>query len=210
MFDLLVSFFNIVLYQPLFNALILLYQYLPGHDFGIAVIVLTTLIRVALYPLASQGIRSQKALSSLQPKLKEIQEKFKDNREGLAKAMMELYQKEKINPFSGCLPSLIQMPILLALFLVLKTLSNGLEAGELQMLYSFVSYSDHINTMFLGLIDLTTASMPLAILTGVVQYYQMKMVMPSKPLFQKGNSKTPDFSQMMQKQCFIFFRLSRF
>ena len=205
MFDLFVSFFNIILYQPLFNALIFLYQHLPGHDFGIAVIVLTVLIRLTLYPLASQGIRSQKALSSLQPKMKEIQEKFKNDKAKLGKEMMELYQKEKINPFSGCLPLLIQMPILLALFLVFKTLENGLEVGELQMLYSFIPYSDHINTMFLGIIDLTAASIPLAILTGLVQYYQVKMVMPSKSSLRKSGGKTQDFSQMMQKQMLYFF-----
>ena len=205
MFDLLVSFFNIILYQPLFNALIFLYQHLPGHDFGIAVIVLTVLIRFALYPLASQGIRSQKALSSLQPKMKEIQEKFKNDKAKLGKEMMELYQKEKINPFSGCLPLLIQMPILLALFLVFKTLENGLEVGELQMLYSFVPYSDHINTMFLGILDLTMASMPLAILTGLTQYYQVKMMMPSKSSLRKSRGNPQDFSQMMQKQMLYFF-----
>ena len=69
-----ISVFNLILYQPLFNALILLYQYLPGHDFGIAVIVLTILIKIILYPLGAKGVKSQKALSSLQPKIKEIQE----------------------------------------------------------------------------------------------------------------------------------------
>src|SRR3989344_2659465 len=102
-----ISAFNAVLYQPLFNALILIYLYLPGHDFGIAVIVLTILIKLVLYPLGVQAIRSQKSMAQLQPKMKEIQEKFKDDKEQQSKAMMEFYKKEKINPLSGCLPLIV-------------------------------------------------------------------------------------------------------
>ena len=118
MFDLIISFYNTVLYQPLFNALILLYEYFPGHDFGIAIVVLTLIIRFALYPSSAQAIKSQEAMARLQPKIKELQDKYKDNKEQQAKEIMELYQKEKINPFSGCLPLLIQLPILIALYQV--------------------------------------------------------------------------------------------
>ena len=104
MIEPLIQFFNLVLYQPLLNALILLYNFLPGNDFGLAVIVLTIIIRLILHPTSVKAIKSQKALSLLQPKLKEIQRKYKNDRAKLARATMELYQKEKISPFSGCLP----------------------------------------------------------------------------------------------------------
>ena len=96
--------FNTILYRPLFNALLLLYEYLPGQDFGVAIIVLTCIIRLALYPSTLKSIKSQKALQEIQPKIKEIQTKFKHKKEEQGRAMMELYKKEKINPLSGCLP----------------------------------------------------------------------------------------------------------
>ena len=99
-----ISAFNTILYKPLFNALVVLYQYLPGKDFGVAVIVLTLIIRFILYPLMVKSIKSQKVLSELQPKIKEIQEKLKEDKEKQTKEMMALYQREKINPFGGCLP----------------------------------------------------------------------------------------------------------
>ncbi|PIX88058.1 MAG: hypothetical protein COZ30_01955, partial [Candidatus Nealsonbacteria bacterium CG_4_10_14_3_um_filter_36_16] len=97
--DIFINLFKVILYQPLFNALVLLYQYLPGHDFGVAVIVLTILIRLILYPLMVQSIKSQKVLSELQPKIQEIQQKYKGDKEKQAKETMGLYQREKINPF---------------------------------------------------------------------------------------------------------------
>jgi len=112
----LIQFFNIVLYQPLLNGLILLYTYLPGHDLGIAVIVLTLIMKLILHPSSLHAIRSQKALSTLQPKVKEIQRKYKDDKQAGARATMELYKKEKISPFSGCLPLLKQLPNLIAIY----------------------------------------------------------------------------------------------
>lgn len=71
------NIFNLILYQPLFNALVLLYTFLPGHDFGIAVILLTIFIRLLIYPLTLGAIKSQKAISELQPKIQEIQKSIK-------------------------------------------------------------------------------------------------------------------------------------
>ncbi len=79
--DIFIQAFKIFLYQPLLNALVFLYQYLPGHDFGLAIIALTILIRLILYPLMAKSIKSQKTLSDLQPKLQEIQQKHKDNKD---------------------------------------------------------------------------------------------------------------------------------
>ena len=194
----IISAFNIVLYQPLFNALILIYLYLPGHDFGIAVIILTILIKLVLYPLGVQAIHSQKSMAQLQPKLKEIQEKFKDNKEQQSRAMMEFYKKEKINPFSGCLPLLVQLPILIGLY---RVFWNGFGEAQLKFLYSFVSNPGQINTTFLGMMDLAHASIILAILTGIAQFFQSKMMMTK----QNKSAARADMSQMMQKQMLYFF-----
>ncbi len=209
MFELFISFFHIVLYQPLFNGLILLYQYIPGRDFGIAVIVLTVLIRLVMYPLGTKGIKTQKALSELQPKMKEIQEKFKHDKEKQGRAMMELYKKEKINPLSGCLPLLIQLPIIIALYQVFLSFKEaGLGPDQLQSLYPFIHFANDISTSFLGIIELTEPFWPLAILVGILQFFQTKMITPKqKGLFSKSKQQDTmgQFSSMMQKQMLYFF-----
>lgn len=199
--DILVSFFKIILYQPLFNGLILLYNYLPGHDFGVAVIILTVLIKVLLYPLGAKAIKSQRALSGLQPKIKEIQEKYKGDKEQQTKEIMEFYKREKVNPFSGCLPILIQLPILIALFWVFRTFEGGLSPEELEGLYRFVSYPV-LDTKFLGILDLVKPSIYLALLAGAFQFFQTKMVVPKN----KPNKKQASgLSDQMQKQMQYFF-----
>ena len=191
------NLFNLILYQPLFNALIFLYAYLSGHDFGIAIIILTAAIRLALYPLMAQSIRSQKILNELQPKIQEIQKQYKDDKQQQAKAMMELYQKEKFNPFGGCLPLLIQLPILLALYQVFW---RGFQAEQLGFLYSFVPSPGVIDPMFLGLINLTQPNIVFAILAGIFQFFQSKMMMPQMKKQQRGSDQMAQFSGAMQKQ----------
>ena len=199
--EIIISVFNTFLYRPLFNALILLYQYLPGRDFGIAVIVLTLLIRFILYPLMAKSIKSQKALSELQPKIQEIQQKYKDDKERQAREMMEFYKKEKINPMGGCLPLLIQLPILIALY---RVFWGGLQPESINSLYPFVADPGAINPFFLGLIDLSQASLVLAVLAGISQFFQSKMMTP-KMKKSSGSDKASQFSEMMQKQMLYFF-----
>ena len=201
MIDFFINIFNVILYQPLLNALILLYAYIPGNDFGIAVIVLTLLINFILYPLGVQGIKSQKAMQELQPKIKELQAKHKDDKEKQARAVMELYKKEKINPLSGCLPLLIQLPILIALY---HLFWHGLNADNMVHLYSFAPVFSEINTTFLGLVDLGKPSSILAILAGITQFFQTKMIIPKTKKPKKNDGQMAQFSDMMQKQMLYF------
>ncbi|MBZ9572737.1 membrane protein insertase YidC [Patescibacteria group bacterium] len=197
----LIQFFNIVLYQPLLNALILLYTYLPGHDFGIAVIVLTLIMKLILHPSSLHAIRSQKALSTLQPKIKEIQRKYKNNKQEQARATMELYKKEKISPFSGCLPLLLQLPILIALYQVFL---KGLKPEVLTAsLYSFVPNPGEVIPTFLGIVNLAQPNFLLALTAGILQFFQSKISFQKPRGEQK--SKKGDFSSMMQNQMLYFF-----
>lgn len=191
------NLFNLVLYQPLLNILVLLYQYIPGRDFGIAIIVLTIIIKLIFYPLGSKAIKSQKALAEIQPKIKEIQERYKDNKEEQAKQMMALYKKEEINPLSGCLPLLIQLPVLIALY---RVFWMGLDPNQLNLLYSFVPKPEVINSIFLGFLDLSRPNIVLAVLTGVAQYLQMRLITKKDDKVKKGQ----DFSAQMQKQMQYF------
>ena len=194
--------FKILLYNPLYNALVLLYLYLPGKDFGIAVITMTILIRIALYPLMMNSLKSQKSLSELQPKLQAIQEKHKNDKEAQTREMMALYQKEKINPFGGCLPLLIQLPILIALYQVFM---KGLGPETAHHLYGFVANPGTINTTFLGLVDLTKPSAVLAVISGIIQFIQTKTMTPQKKPAQGAKDQMAQFSEIMQKEMLYFF-----
>ena len=99
--DFFINIYHLFLEQPFFNALIWLSEVLPGKDFGVAVIALTVLIRFASYPLGAKAIRAQKKFAAIQPKVKEIQEKFKGKREEQTKAILALYRTEKVNPFAS-------------------------------------------------------------------------------------------------------------
>lgn len=201
--DLLISAFNLILYQPLFNALILLYEYLPGRDFGTAVVVLTFLIRLILYPSMAQSLKSQRVLSGLQPKIQEIQKKYKQDLSRQSRAIIELYRKEKISPLSGIFPLLIQLPVLIALY---RLFWKGVGAKEMSYLYSFIPNPGKIDPTFLNFLNLAQPSMVLAILAGVFQYLQSKGMIISQPASQKSLEKGGTrFSDMLQKQMLYFF-----
>jgi YidC/Oxa1 family membrane protein insertase len=158
---------------PIFlNVLVLVYNLVP--DIGVVIILLTLLIRLILAPSFHKSLKSQSAMTAIQPKMNEIREKYKNDQQAQAKAMMELYKEHKINPFSSCLPLLIQLPILISLYFVFtKALSGNL--GEL---YSFVHRPENLSPMFLGFLNLSQPSHVLAILAGLAQFWQSKQMAP--------------------------------
>ncbi len=164
--------FNQLIFYPIFNLLVFIYNILPGSDFGAAIIALTILIRLLFVPLSIKTLRSQKELTRLQPKIKEIQEKYKNDRQALGQATMALYREHKVNPFSGCLPLLIQLPVLIALY---QAFQLGLDPKSLDGLYSFVKNPGPISQTSLGFINLSQKSPPLAILAGALQFFQSKL-----------------------------------
>lgn len=199
MLEFIGSAFNLILYKPMFNSLVLFYNYLPGHDFGLAIIILTLAIKVILYPISVKAFKSQKVLQDLQPKIKQIQEKYKNDKEKLAKETLELYKIEKINPFSGLFLAFIQLPILIALYTVFK---QGLKPGELNNLYNFIANPGHINPVFLNFIDLSKPNIYFAIFAGISQFFQTK-IMSSNLKKDKNNSH--DMAQTMQTQMLYIF-----
>jgi YidC/Oxa1 family membrane protein insertase len=200
--ELIITIFNEVLYRPLFNALIFLYNTIAFKDLGFAIIILTVLIRLLLYPLSKKAIQSQKVISKLQPKIKEIQKKYK-NKEERARQMMEFYKKYKVNPMAGCLPILIQFPILIALYRVFFT---GLDINHFNILYNFVERPESLDLMFLGLVNLSHPNIILALLAGALQFIQSKMVFPSKSSQTQSASQKGgfDFSFLMGQQMVYF------
>lgn len=188
--------FNEFFYRPLLNGLVFLYNIVPGHDMGISIIVLTIVIRFILWPLTGKSIKNQKVLTKIQPQIEEIKKKFKNNKEAQAKALMGLYSENKINPLAGFLPLVIQIPIIFALW---RVFLNSLNL-DLNSLYSFIPAPAQVQSIFLGLVDLSHKSVVLAILAGVLQYFQTKMIMPAstKPV------EASSFSHIMSKQMLYF------
>lgn len=171
------NLFHTVLIQPMFNLLVFLYDVIPGSDMGFAIILLTVIIKLILWPFMNSSLKSQKSLQEIQPKVEELKITFKDDKEGLAKAMMTLYQEEKVNPFSSCLPLLVQFPILIALY---RVLLQGFNPDALGQLYPFISNPGTIDKMFVGLIDLSIPSIGLAVIAGILQFFQTRMLMSKR------------------------------
>lgn len=196
--------FHTFLYQPLFNLLIWLYNVIPGQDLGFAIIGISLLIRLALWPLSRTSIKSQKALQDLQPKLDALKIQYKDDKEGLAKAMMALYKEEKVNPMSSCLPLIIQLPILWALYRVLQ---DGMNMESLVNLYQFVARPETINLHFFGFINLAEANITMAVIAGILQFVQTKMLMAKRPpakLRKEPGAKDEDIMAQMNKSMLYF------
>jgi len=200
MFEFLANLFHTFLYQPLFNCLVFLYMYVPGRDIGVAIILLTVLIKILLYPTSAKAVVSQLAMQKIQPKMKEIQEKYKDDKEKQAHEMLELYKKEKMNPFSGLF---IQIPIIIVLIALYQVFMDGFNLDKLTVLYNFIPNPGRINHMFLQIVDLAKPNIWLAVLAGITQYFQAKTLLPKK---QASNSVGGiDTTAIMQKQMLYFF-----
>jgi YidC/Oxa1 family membrane protein insertase len=193
--------FQVLFYQPILNLLVFLYNVVPGNDLGIAIILLTIIIKIVLLPLSRKSIKSQKALQELQPKIEEIKKKYKKEKEKMSRAMMELYKKNKVNPLSSCLPLLIQLPFLFAVFRVFR---DGLSDTSLNLLYSFVSRPDSINYVSLGFIDLSEKQIVIALLAGIAQFWQSKMMMAKRPSVKSPGAKDEDMMAIMNKQMLYF------
>jgi len=199
--------YNEIIYRPLFNLLVWFYNVIPGHDIGLAIVLMTLFVRVLLYGMNSRSIKSQRQLQEIQPKIKEIQQQYKNDKEKQAKKLMELYQKNKINPLSGCLPLLIQLPILIALY---RVFMNGFKDESLSMLYqNYVYNPGHLNPVSLNFVNLSVPNVYLAFVAGILQYYQTKMLMGTKEDKKEDKDEnkdktaedtTQDFAKIMNKQ----------
>lgn len=198
------EWFRVFLADPMYNLLVWLYDMVSFQDIGIALIILTVLIKAILWPLTGKSLRGQRAMQGLQPKIEEIKKKYKDDKETMSKEMMALYKEEKVNPASSCLPLLIQLPILIALYQVLL---SGLSNSHQYKLYSFIQDPGLIDPMFLGLIDLSQPAIFIAVLAGIAQYFQARMLQQRRPpadLRKKEGAKDEDMMATMNKSMLYF------
>lgn len=197
------SFFHTVLYQPIFNIFIWLYNVIPGHDVGLVILVITILVRLALYPLTGSSIRAQKSVQDLQPKIDEIKKKYADDKQRQSIELMNVYKENKVNPFASCLPLIIQLPILIALYMVMRAALTSTDFAS--QLYPFVSNPGSINPMSLGFLDMSRANYVIAILAGLAQFWQAKTMQTKKaPAGTGEGAKDENMMAVMNKQMLYF------
>lgn len=209
--------------NPFVTLLTLLYSIL-GENIVLAIVVFTVLVRVAILPLTAQQQRSAKRMQELQPELKKLQDKYKNDREKLAQEQMALYKEHGVNPFGGCLPLLIQFPILIGLY---QAIIFTLAATPFQLIdlsgRFLIPGLDHLiplNNMWLGM-DLTKPptdnpawALALPVLVLVSTWAQSKLTLPSAPPAESDDGRPNQAQAMTQSMTTImplmfgFFSLS--
>lgn len=199
------EFFKIILYKPLFNLLVFFAWLVPGHSIGWAIVLLTIVVKIVLWRLQAKALQSPLQMRAHQGELKELQERYKNDRAAQGQAVLAFYKQKGISPFSGCLPALIQLPVIYILYRVFMA---GLHSTRPDLVYSFTPHLESINPMFFG-IDLTKPEVwVLPIVAGAVQFIQSKhyasFTQPS------AGGKGDDMAVIMNKQMIYLFPLMTF
>lgn len=189
--------FDTLIVQPIFNLLVSIYALLPGHNFGLALVLFTILVRLLMWPLVKKQLYHAKAIRKLQPELKRIKKEAKGDRQKESMMVMELYKEREISPFGSLGVLAIQLVILIGLYSGLRRVIDNPQA-IIDFSYSFLhdtswlkSLAENINQFdatLLGFVDLTKAAlgqggiywpaMVLVIGSAVTQYFQSVQLMP--------------------------------
>ena len=171
----MLEFIKAILYYPILNLLTFVIWLFPDHSAAWAIIAVTLLIRVILISPSRRAAEGQRRVAEMAPLLEELKKEYGDDRQGLANAQMELYKRNNVNPFSSCGILLIQIPILYALYFSIR---NGLTVNN-PNLYAWLPRPSFINTTFLGINLLKPdPTFILPIIAAVLQYFQLRMMMP--------------------------------
>lgn len=190
--------FTTLIVQPIFNLLVFIYTFLPGHNFGIAIIIFTIVIRLLMWPIVKKQLHQTKAMRKLQPEIKKIKAAAKGDRQKESTMLLELYKERGINPFASLGPLLIQLPIFIGLYMGLQRVVKDPQQiydfsyGFLQntpWMERFASDISQFDETLLGVVDLTQAAISpagfyfpafvIVVASVVMQYYQAKQLMPN-------------------------------
>lgn len=162
--------FHTLFYEPVYNLVAVILTITPLHDIGAAIILVTLIIKGFLLPLNLSALRTQYMMKKVQPEMEKIKEIQKKDPQAASKQMIELYRKDKINPFSSLFAMILQIPIFFALYFVF---SKGL-VSDPESLYSFVTFPETLHTNAFGLFDVTQKNVVVAILAGISSYFLAK------------------------------------
>lgn len=192
------TFWHTFFYDPIYNGLVFFINFSPNSDVGIAIILITIIVKLVIFPLSKKAVRTQMVMKRLEPTLKEMKEKYKNDRQQLGQKMMELYKENEVNPLSSFGVILIQLPLIFALYW--SFYKGGLPEINLDIIYSFVQVPSFVNMNFLGLVDMLGKSWLLAAAAGITQYYQISLTLPSIPERKENASMKEDLARSFQLQ----------
>lgn len=194
------AIFHTAVYNPLYNGLIFLVGVIPTHDVGFAVVVLTLIVRIVLFPVSRRAVETQMAMKKIAPEIEAIKEKYKDKREEQAKATFALYKERGVHPFAGIGLLLAQLPVLFALYWIFAL--GGLPEIRSEILYALVSPPPLVNMEFLGILDMAGHSIVLGILAAVAQgvYTRLSMGAPAAASARKAGSFSADLARSFELQ----------
>lgn len=184
-----------IFYRPILNLLIFFYNTIGLHNLGFSIILATLFIRAILFPFFHKGAKQQMLMQRIQPHIKKIQEKHKDDKDAQGKALMDLYKEHGVNPFSGILLLIIQLPVLLAFYWVVR---SGVGTGQLTGLYSFISSPASLNAIFLG-INLAAPNIILIFAAALAQFFQAKLALYKAP----GNNTLSQTEKISRQMIFV-------
>lgn len=193
-------------FDPLYNVLILLFQVFPWIDAGIAVIILTIIVRLILFPLSRKAVLTQIKMNEIAPVIEKIKEQYKDKPEAQARETLALYREKQVNPFSGIFVILIQLPLIFALYRIFLHFSEM----NTSLLYSFVTAPEKINMMFLGLLNLAGPSILLALGAALSSFFQLRLSAANAPKPSDKGTFGDNLAKSMQSQMKYLFPIMVF
>ncbi len=188
--------FHNFFYAPLYNGLILFINIIPFHNVGLAVILFTCVIKVIIFPLSQQSIKTQFEMKQIEPEMNELKLKYKNDKKLQAEKTMQLYKDKGINPFAGIFLMLIQLPILIALYWVF--LKGGLPKIDETTIYSLTKIPNTINMIFFG-INVAEKSVLFAVFVAIAQFLQMQITIPKIKKTEPKNGNAPAFTDELAK-----------
>ena len=191
------SLFHNLLYVPIYNLLIFFVDIVPYGDVGIAVIAVTVAVKLVISPFSISATKTQRRMKFVEPQLKEIKEKHKGDKEKLAMETLSLYKNNGIRPFASILVTFLQLPVIIALYLVFR--HEHLLSPNTALIYHFVSLPTHISPLFLGLFPTTTHSIVLAVIAAGFQFLQAYITIPV-PAKEKNATSSEEFARAMSLQ----------
>ncbi|MCL5439137.1 MAG: YidC/Oxa1 family membrane protein insertase [Patescibacteria group bacterium] len=218
------SLFNTLLVNPIINVLVIIYQALNflriPYSLGFSIILLTIVVRLILYPFTNSQLKASKKMQDLAPHLSNLKNKHKGDAKMLQQETMRLYKEHGVNPAAGCLPVLIQLPIIWALYSVLqKVVGNNVHqvVSDVNNIIYFNAFklTKPWDQMFFGIplgqnpsqligkVGFIILLVPL--ITGLLQFIQSKMMFTSQPKPQNNQNNKEDFSSAFQKQSLFIF-----
>jgi YidC/Oxa1 family membrane protein insertase len=194
----IISFFHAILYVPIYNVLIFLVGLTPNGDVGLGLIGVTLIVRIIVLPLSLSAVKTQRSMKQIEPELKQIREKYKEDKELQAKETFAIYKKYDIHPFSSILLLFVQLPVLFSLYFMVR--KESLYHVNMALLYPFIHAPAVLSPVFLGLFSIAAPNLILSALVVLTQFFQAYFAIPVPPKATPTSSVSKPGSQDMQAE----------